>query len=84
MTSRCYWIRKLKSKSALQGKVAGDFNCTEGASAETKAIRQEQETHQQGIEVQIRKNFNETAFFFPDLHTDQLVTLNFLSQCPRH
>ena len=50
--------------------------------ADTIAIRQEQETHQQGIEVQIRKNFNETAFFFPDLHTDSTGAIEFSFTMP--
>ncbi|HET9824331.1 MAG TPA: alpha-2-macroglobulin family protein, partial [Chitinophagaceae bacterium] len=32
---------------------------------------------QQGPEVQIRKNFNETAFFFPDLHADSTGAIEF-------
>ena len=36
----------------------------------------------QGPEVQIRKNFNETAFFFPDLHTDSAGTIEFSFTIP--
>ncbi|MBK5269975.1 MAG: alpha-2-macroglobulin, partial [Bacteroidia bacterium] len=37
---------------------------------------------QQGAEVQIRKNFNETAFFFPDLHTDSTGAIEFSFTIP--
>ena len=59
-----------------------EFQLHQDASADTIAIRQEQETHQQGIEVQIRKNFNETAFFFPDLHTDSTGAIEFSFTMP--
>ncbi|MBS1920456.1 MAG: alpha-2-macroglobulin [Bacteroidetes bacterium] len=37
----------------------------------------ESNNQQQGSETQIRKNFNETAFFFPDLHTDSTGAIEF-------
>ncbi|HET6995516.1 MAG TPA: MG2 domain-containing protein, partial [Chitinophagaceae bacterium] len=37
---------------------------------------------EQGKEVQIRKNFNETAFFFPDLRTDSTGTIEFSFTMP--
>jgi hypothetical protein len=37
---------------------------------------------QQGKEVQIRKNFNETAFFFPDLRTDSTGAIEFSFTMP--
>jgi hypothetical protein len=37
---------------------------------------------QQGPEVQIRKNFNETAFFFPDLRTDSTGAIEFSFTIP--
>ncbi len=39
-------------------------------------------TAQQGSEVQIRKNFNETAFFFPDLKTDSEGNIEFSFTMP--
>jgi len=39
-------------------------------------------TQPQGPEVQIRKNFNETAFFFPDLRTDSAGTIEFSFTIP--
>ncbi len=33
--------------------------------------------------VQPRKNFNETAFFFPDLHTDAEGNVEFSLPCPK-
>lgn len=50
-------------------------NETDSAAGETP--------HQQGPDaVQIRKNFNETAFFFPDLHTDANGTIEFSFTMP--
>ncbi len=43
---------------------------------------QTQNSNQQGPEVQIRKNFNETAFFFPDLHTDSTGAIEFSFTMP--
>jgi hypothetical protein len=42
----------------------------------------QKENNQQGPEVQIRKNFNETAFFFPDLHTDSTGAIEFSFTMP--
>ena len=42
----------------------------------------EHKQDQQGPEVQIRKNFNETAFFFPDLHTDSTGAIEFSFTIP--
>jgi uncharacterized protein YfaS (alpha-2-macroglobulin family) len=39
-------------------------------------------TQQPSGEVQIRKNFNETAFFFPDLHTDANGAIEFSFTMP--
>jgi alpha-2-macroglobulin-like protein/alpha-2-macroglobulin family protein/MG2 domain-containing protein len=36
----------------------------------------------QGPELQVRKNFNETAFFFPDLHTDSTGAIEFSFTIP--
>ncbi len=41
-----------------------------------------QDLPRQGPEVQIRKNFNETAFFFPDLHTDSSGAIEFSFTIP--
>lgn len=49
------------------------------ASSITYQINQQP---QQGAEVQIRKNFNETAFFFPDLHTDSTGAIEFSFTIP--
>ncbi len=42
----------------------------------------ENKNNQQGSEVKIRKNFNETAFFFPDLHTDSTGAIEFSFTMP--
>ncbi len=49
-------------------EVAGDWN--------------KQKQNQQGAEIQIRKNFNETAFFFPDLKTDSSGAIEFSFTMP--
>ncbi|HEY6064234.1 MAG TPA: alpha-2-macroglobulin family protein, partial [Chitinophagaceae bacterium] len=41
-----------------------------------------QNNPEQGAEVKIRKNFNETAFFFPDLHTDSTGAIEFSFTMP--
>jgi hypothetical protein len=67
---------------ALQGKVAGVPH-DEVATTDTASIGiQEQESYKQGAEVQIRKNFNETAFFFPDLYTDSTGAIEFSFTMP--
>jgi len=70
---------------ALQGKVAG-VSITPGVGAfaadTTAGIAQAQKAYKQGTEVQIRKNFNETAFFFPDLHTDSSGAIEFSFTMP--
>jgi len=45
-------------------------------------ISNERGLNKQGPEVQIRKNFNETAFFFPDLHTDSTGAIEFSFTIP--
>jgi len=52
-----------------------------GADAFTSGLESEK-SQQQGPEVQIRKNFNETAFFFPDLHTDSTGAIEFSFTIP--
>ncbi|MEI9943497.1 MAG: alpha-2-macroglobulin family protein [Chitinophagaceae bacterium] len=44
--------------------------------------KKEEATTQQSPEVQIRKNFNETAFFFPDLKTDSEGNIEFSFMLP--
>ncbi|HMK26878.1 MAG TPA: alpha-2-macroglobulin family protein [Chitinophagaceae bacterium] len=41
-----------------------------------------QQQGQQGADVKIRKNFNETVFFFPDLHTDSTGAIEFSFTMP--
>jgi hypothetical protein len=60
----------------LEGKTAGLYiTKKDGVTDKEKEI-------QQGPEVQIRKNFNETAFFFPDLHTDSTGAIEFSFTIP--
>ncbi|TMI82719.1 MAG: alpha-2-macroglobulin, partial [Bacteroidetes bacterium] len=48
----------------------------------TALIPKEERPAQQARQVQIRKNFNETAFFFPDLHTDSAGAIEFSFTIP--
>lgn len=45
-------------------------------------LNMNQQQGQQGAEVKIRKNFNETAFFFPDLRTDSSGAIEFSFTMP--
>ena len=61
------------------GNSITDTNAIEALDGGNKQI---QNSNQQGSEVQIRKNFNETAFFFPDLHTDSTGAIEFSFTMP--
>jgi len=77
VTERGFHQKKDATGPALQVKVTGVAN-DEVATPDTSTVGiREQETYKQGPEVQIRKNFNETAFFFPDLHTDSTGVIEF-------
>jgi hypothetical protein len=52
------------------------------AALETIKTSQQQSTQQPSGEVKIRKNFNETAFFFPDLRTDSDGAIEFSFTMP--
>src|SRR4030095_7981201 len=74
--------------SALSGKVAGLLVTPDGRSIKdgddfaSDSVLEMRAKKQQGSEVQIRKNFNETAFFFPDLHTDSTGAIEFSFTMP--
>ena len=76
--------REVTIARELQGKVAGldlkskDGNGLRDVSDKKQATKQ----NQQSADVQIRKNFNETAFFFPDLHTDSTGAIEFTFTLP--
>ena len=61
-------------------------NVTEVLNKEPSVQENEADTvrepNRQGTETQIRKNFNETAFFFPDLHTDSTGAIEFSFTMP--
>lgn len=82
----CYETQKKKDLAGpLQEKVARVSITPQSEEMTTdtaSAIAQEQESYKQGPEVQIRKNFNETAFFFPDLHTDSTGAIEFSFTMP--
>ena len=70
-------------RSALQSKVAGVAN-QEKAEDSSVSNFSEQKDGQQSAPpaVQPRKNLNETAFFFPDLHTDSSGIVEFSFTTP--
>ena len=67
---------------ALQGKVSGLVIVKDEEIAADTTRRGQ--IHQEGKApaMQIRKNFNETAFFFPDLHTDSAGAIEFSFTIP--
>jgi hypothetical protein len=75
---------KISADVASEGKAQGVANAPGVGALEdtTSVIAQKHETYKQGPEVQIRKNFNETAFFFPDLHTDSTGAIEFSFTMP--
>ena len=76
------WIRNSKEKVTITSEKLQEFQLT-GASAEYNSYYAKNKKHtKQGSEVQIRKNFNETAFFFPDLHTDSTGAIEFSFTMP--
>src|SRR6185369_13836061 len=81
-------MKEVVVTKALAGKVAGakindknsvtvadsiTFNMVTGKSLEKKVVNNE---------IQIRKNFNETAFFFPSLLTDENGNVEFSFTIP--
>lgn len=68
----------------LEGKVAGVAikQVTDGEKEGDSAGKGAPEAAQAQVQVQVRKNFNETAFFFPDLHTDAEGNVTFSFKMP--
>jgi len=78
-----YGIQKNEGiADALEGKVAGLNISSEDAEIKLPFVVIPPKLEQQGSETQIRKNFNETAFFFPDLHTDATGAIEFSFTIP--
>ncbi len=69
----------------IEGSIPGVSVATKDEElSDTSAIpasKNNRETHLNDI-TQIRKNFNETAFFFPDLHTDSTGAIEFSFTMP--
>jgi len=68
-------------KDGLTGKVAGQDIREKDGDGRPDQLDKEK-TGQQSGDVQIRKNFNETAFFFPDLRTDSTGAIEFSFTMP--
>src|SRR5204862_6226297 len=52
------------------------------ASVNDFTVTPKNDNEQDNTAIQIRKNFNETAFFFPDLHTDSSGAIEFSFTIP--
>jgi Bacterial Alpha-2-macroglobulin MG10 domain/Alpha-2-macroglobulin family/MG2 domain len=64
--------------------IQGAINNLNDDNTDSVAIADKEKTNpeKQSGDVQIRKNFNETAFFFPDLHTDSSGAIEFSFTLP--
>ena len=60
---------KRKESGRIVSKIEGVFKASAEESEKQKTIND--------VPVQVRKNFNETAFFFPDLKTDEEGNISF-------
>ncbi len=67
---------------ALAGKLAGKTIIVNEIAFEDKSIENEKIKINNNSSIQIRKNFNETAFFFPDLRTDSSGAIEFSFTMP--
>ena len=71
--------QKKDGQNMLNGKVAG-LKIADGDGRADKSDNEK--TGQQSGDVKIRKNFNETAFFIPDLKTDSTGAIEFSFTMP--
>lgn len=71
-------LREVALGNAIEGKAAG-LTVTNKKDGDDL---QDQKSGQQSGDVKIRKNFNETAFFFPDLKTDSSGAIEFSFTMP--
>ncbi|MES1215053.1 MAG: alpha-2-macroglobulin family protein [Bacteroidota bacterium] len=65
---------------SLEGKVAGVTIIANHIAFDDKEFQKEKSID--NLNIQIRKNFNETAFFFPDLRTDSSGAIEFSFTMP--
>ena len=70
-------VSKSMGKKTSGAKVS---NVYKNQRADTSNVNQQQQ--EPGSPVQVRKNFNETAFFFPDLRTDAEGNIEFSFTIP--
>lgn len=71
---------KLAERASLNG--AFDFSATSAVYDPFDKYSQAREKNKTDAPVQIRKNFNETAFFFPELKTDVNGNISFSATLP--
>ncbi|MEO8770331.1 MAG: alpha-2-macroglobulin family protein, partial [Ferruginibacter sp.] len=82
------WERDaMAAPMALGGKASGNINNRkekdgDGVLDSTMAPSQESSAQNQNENIQVRKNFNETAFFFPALNTDANGNIEFSFTIP--
>lgn len=67
---------------ALEGKAAGIAVETDSTASIGESAAPTRGQQQNDVGVQVRKNFNETAFFLPDLHTDADGNIEFSFTMP--
>jgi hypothetical protein len=73
--------RNLQQNDIAAGLIFGKVE-NESLKLDTVKPVKNQPTIQNNSAIQIRKNFNETAFFFPDLHTDSTGAIEFSFTIP--
>ncbi len=66
----------------MNGQIFGLRESKDEDGVSDQFEKEQAATKEQGAEVQVRKNFNETAFFFPDLKTDSSGTIEFSFTMP--
>ena len=71
-----------QSNKKIPKKLNGDGVYDSTSFKKNTAVSSEKASNGQSSEVQIRKNFNETAFFFPDLKTDAEGNIEFSFTMP--
>jgi hypothetical protein len=73
---------KRKQANGLTGKESGQTENEKKDGDDNIDKRPEPKTGEQSGEVKVRKNFNETAFFIPDLRTDSTGAIEFSFTMP--
>ncbi|HWJ27539.1 MAG TPA: alpha-2-macroglobulin family protein, partial [Flavisolibacter sp.] len=73
---------KIAAPLIKKDEVVLGYSTTTAADSTTTAVTTEPKENPSNPAIQIRKNFNETAFFFPNLHTDKDGNIEFSYKAP--